>query len=283
MTQVLKGKPVADQLKSELKDRIDKLKSEGINPKLTVLRVGERSDDISYEKGIVKNCENLGIETNLVNLPADSATEDLIDLIEKANEDDSIHGIMLFRPLPKQMDELKVLASINPKKDVDSMTSHNLGKVFEGDFSGNIPATPAAAIAMLKYYGVELEGANVAVINRSTVFGRPFAMMALGENATPIICHSRTKNLEEITKKADVVVTAQGRPKALGKEYFTEDSIIIDVGMSDDDEGNLVGDADFENLDGFVKMITPTLGGVGAITSTILLEQVVKSAETKLD
>lgn len=279
MTQILKGKPAADELKEDLKERIEALKEKSIEPKINVIRMGENPDDISYEKGIVKNAEGLGLKVQLDQIPEDASTEDLLDLIQKGNDDDSIHGMIIFRPLPKQIDEEKIVNAIDPRKDVDCMNPINLARVFEGDMSGNVPATPLAAIRLIKHYGVDLVGANVVCINRSLVFGRPFTMMALNENATPTICHSRTKNMEEITKNADVVVTAQGRAKSLGEEYFTEDSIIVDVGMSPDENGDLAGDADFDNLQDKVKMISPTFGGVGAMTSTILLEQVVKSAE----
>lgn len=279
MTQILKGKPAADELKEDLRKRIEALKEKSIEPKINVIRMGENPDDISYEKGIVKNAEGLGIKVQLDQIPEDASTEDLLELIQKGNDDESIHGMIIFRPLPKQIDEEKIVNAIDQRKDVDCMNPINLARVFEGDLSGNVPATPLAAIRLLKHYGVDLVGANVVCINRSLVFGRPFTMMALNENATPTICHSRTKNMEEITKNADVVVTAQGRARCLGEEFFTEDSIIVDVGMSPDENGDLAGDADFDDLQDKVKMISPTFGGVGAMTSTILLEQVVKSAE----
>ena len=279
MTQILKGKPAADVLKEDIIKRVDELKGKGFPPKLNVIRVGERADDISYEKSIIKNCEALGIEAQLDQIPEDSTTEDLLKLLEASNEDKTINGILIFRPLPKHIDEEAIKMAIDPGKDVDCMSPINLEKVFEGDFSSNVPATPMAAIKIMEHYGINLEGKNIAVINRSMVFGRPFAMMALDRNATPMICHSRTKDLADITKNMDIVVTAQGRAKALGKEYFNEDSIIVDVGMSLDSDGKLSGDADFDNLEEYVSMITPSPGGVGAMTTSILLEQVVNSCD----
>lgn len=279
MAEILKGKPAADALKEKLIEKVEGLKKDGFPPKLNVIRVGERADDISYEKSIIKNCDALGIETQLDQVPEETTTEELLDLLKKSNEDPSINGILIFRPLPKHIDQDLVSMTIDPGKDADCMNPINLEKVFEGDLSGNVPATPMAAVRILEHYGVDLEGKNIACINRSMVFGRPFAMMALDRNATPAICHSRTKNLAEITKNSDIVVTAQGRAKSLTKDYFTEDSIIIDVGMSLDSEGNLSGDADYDNLTDYVSMITPSPGGVGAMTTTILLEQVVNNCE----
>ncbi len=279
MTEILKGKPVADKLKGEIIERVGKLKERGHNPKLAVVRIGDNPNDVSYERGILKNCTNLGIETEVFEKPVEVTTEEMLELFDKLNNDASISGILLFRPVPKHVDEEALRYAINPDKDVDCMHPINLARVFESDFSKLVPATPMAAMKVMEYYGIELEGKNVAVINRSLVFGRPIAMMLLSKNATPMICHSRTKDLPQVTKDADVVVVAIGRARSLGKDYFNEDSIIIDVGVSADKDGKIGGDADFESLEDYVKMITPVPGGVGSVTTTILLDQVVKACE----
>lgn len=279
MTEILKGKPVADAIRENIRERMEVLSQKGHVPKLTVVRIGENPNDISYEKGILKNTEKLGIDTDVVELKEDVTTEEVLELFYELNRDDSVSGILLFRPVPKHIDELLLRKSINPDKDVDCMSPVNLARIFEGDFSRLVPATPMSAIKILEHYGVKLQGKKVAVVNRSLVFGRPIAMMLLDRNATPVICHSRTENLPAILKDADVCIVAMGRARSLGKENFDEDSIIIDVGVSADKDGKIGGDADFDNLVDFVDKITPVPGGVGSVTTTILLEQVVRACE----
>ncbi|MDO5690434.1 MAG: bifunctional 5,10-methylenetetrahydrofolate dehydrogenase/5,10-methenyltetrahydrofolate cyclohydrolase [Tissierellia bacterium] len=281
MTEILKGKPVADQLKEEIKERVRALQGRNLQPKLTVVRIGANPNDISYEKGILKNCGNLGIETEVIERPQEVTTEEMVELLESLNADDAVSGVLLFRPVPRHVDEEVLRNALDPDKDVDCMNPRNLARVFESDFSRLVPATPMAAMKVMEHYGIELEGKTVAVVNRSLVFGRPIAMMLLSKNATPIICHSRTKDLTEVTKNADVVIVAMGRYASVGKDYVTEDSIVIDVGVSEGADGKVGGDADFEALQDYVKMITPVPGGVGSVTTTILLEQVVKACELK--
>lgn len=281
MTEILKGKPVADQLKEEIKERVKALQGRNLQPKLTVVRIGANPNDISYEKGILKNCGNLGIETEVIERPQEVTTEEMVELLESLNADDAVSGVLLFRPVPRHVDEEVLRNALDPDKDVDCMNPRNLARVFESDFSRLVPATPMAAMKVMEHYGIELEGKTVAVVNRSLVFGRPIAMMLLSKNATPIICHSRTKDLTEVTKNADVVIVAMGRYASVGKDYVTEDSIVIDVGVSEGADGKVGGDADFEALQDYVKMITPVPGGVGSVTTTILLEQVVKACELK--
>lgn len=199
--------------------------------------------------------------------------------MEELNGDESISAILVFRPLPKHIDEARIRKAISPAKDVDCMHPLNLARVFEGDMDGFLPGTPKAAVEILLYNKVDLEGKNVVIINRSMVLGKPLAMMLLNENATVTICHSRTKDLPAITKAADVVVTALGRAKFFDENYFNEDSICIDVGISVDDDGNLSGDIDYEPVSEKVKMITPVPGGVGSVTTSLLLSQVVKACK----
>lgn len=279
MTQILKGKPVADKIKEEIASKVEMLKGQGFAPKLAIVRVGENANDISYERGILKNSEKLGIETEVIVKDLQVTTEEMLELFEKLNSDKKVSGILLFRPLPKHIDEEALRNAIDPDKDVDCMHPENLARVFQSDFSRLVPATPMAAMKVMEYYGIDLAGKNVAVINRSLVFGRPLAMMLLGKNATPMICHSKTKDMIKVTNEADVVVVAMGRARSLGKEYFNENSIIIDVGVSLDKDGKIGGDANFEELETYVDMITPVPGGVGSVTNTILLEQVVRACE----
>lgn len=281
MTQILKGKDVATKLKEEIKDRVQQLKDKGTAPKLAVLRVGENPNDLSYEKGILKNCDNLGLESEIVAVEESISTEELLKKMEELNNDDSIHGILMFRPLPKHIDEKQMQEAIDPAKDVDCMHPYNLARVFASDKDTLEPATPRSAMEILKYYDIDLTGKHVVIVNRSMVLGRPLAMMMLSENASPMICHSKTRDLPELTKAADVVVLAAGRAKSFGEEYFNEDSIIIDVGVSEAEDGSIAGDADYDKLVDKVKAITPVPGGVGAMTTTLLLNQVVRACEMK--
>lgn len=279
MAELLKGNVVAKSIKEDMSKRIEKLGESGKYPKLGIVRLGADPSDVSYEKSIIKNCDKLDIKWEVFERETSMTTEELVSLIEELNNNDDISGILVFRPLPKHIDEELIRNTISPMKDVDCMNPLNLEKIFEGDLDGFSPGTPKAAMEILKYNNIELEGKNVVVVNRSMVVGKPLAMMLLKENATVTICHSKTKNLEEITKNADVVIPALGRPGHFGQEYFNEDSIIIDVGVSVTEEGKLSGDIDFDSVSEYVNKITPVPGGVGSVTTTILLNQVVLACE----
>lgn len=282
MERILTSNDLAVKLEENIISRVEKLREENHVPKLAIVRVGENPNDISYEKSLVKKGENYKIDIQRVLLDESITTEELKGEIEKLNNDDSVTGMIIFRPLPKHIDDEVIQQTVCWKKDVDCMTPTNLAKIFQGDFSSFQPATPYASMKILEYYDIDLEGKNVAIVNRSMVLGKPMAMMVLGKNGTPIICHSRTKDLKKILKEADVVVTATGRAKSLTRDFLTEDSIVIDVGVSMGEDGKLSGDADFENLKDFVKGITPRLGGVGKITSTLLMDQIVQAKEKSL-
>ena len=279
MGTLFKGKPVVESLRGDLKRRIELLKNKGIRPTIFILRVGEREDDISYEKGILKNCDIVGLLSCRDVLPEDVTTAEVIKRIEILNNDSMIHGIMLFRPLPKHLDEDLICRSINPEKDIDCMNPANLEKVFEGAADAFAPCTPEAVMAMLAHYEVPLEGASVAVVGRSTVVGKPLAMLLLQKNATVTICHSRTKNLGSVTAAAEVAIAAVGRARFMDESFFSEDSIVIDVGINDDGTGSICGDVDFDKVSKKVKAVNPAIGGVGLITTTILLSHAVASCE----
>ena len=279
MTKILKGSLVAGSIKEDMKTRIDELKGKNIIPTLGIIRLGDNPGDISYEKSIIKACEKMNMEAIVFEQDAKTNTEGLINLMQELNNNPKISGILLFRPLPKHIDEEKIRNSITPDKDVDCMHPLNLEKIFEGNSKGFSPCTPKAAMETLLFNKIELEGKDVVVVNRSMVVGKPLAMMLLDKNATVTICHSRTKDLNKITKAADIVVTALGRPKFFTMDYFNPDSIVIDVGVGVTEEGKLSGDVDYEDVSEKVKMITPVPGGVGSVTTTILLNQVVLAAE----
>lgn len=279
MTKILYGNEVALKIKEDLNLRIDKLKEKNIIPKLAILRMGNKQDDISYERSIIKNCEKLNIETKVYKLKEDILENDFLKLMEELNGEKNIHGILVFRPYPKHLNESIINSAIALNKDIDCMHPLNLEKIFEGDLDGFMPCTPEAVMEILKYYDIDLKGKNIAIINRSMVVGKPLAMMALSNNATVTICHSRTVDLPSITKKADIVVTAIGKAKLIKEEYFNKDSIVIDVSINVDENGKLCGDVDFENVQDKVKAITPVPKGVGSVTTTLLLKHIVEAAE----
>ncbi|NLW22137.1 MAG: bifunctional 5,10-methylenetetrahydrofolate dehydrogenase/5,10-methenyltetrahydrofolate cyclohydrolase [Tissierellia bacterium] len=275
MAEVLRGKAVADQIKEQMKKDIEELAKEDKVPTLAIVRLGNNPGDISYERSIIKNCDAVGIKSKVYERDEDISTQELTELIEELNGDREISGILVFRPLPKHIDEEAIRNVISPLKDVDCMHPLNLEKIFEGNMTGFAPCTPKAAMEILKYYDIPLEGKNVVVVNRSMVVGKPLVMMLLEQNATVTICHSRTKNLPEITRNADIVVVALGKAKFFDEKYFKEDSIVIDVGVSLDEDGKLSGDADYDKVSPLVDKITPVPGGVGSVTTSILLSQVV--------
>ncbi|GAE01677.1 bifunctional 5,10-methylene-tetrahydrofolate dehydrogenase/ 5,10-methylene-tetrahydrofolate cyclohydrolase [Clostridium botulinum B str. Osaka05] len=279
MTKILYGNEVALKIKEDLKLRIDKLKEKNIIPKLAILRMGNKQDDIAYERSIIKSCEKLNIETKVEELKEDILEEDFLKLMERLNNEKDIHGILVFRPYPQHLNENIINSSISLNKDVDCMHPLNLERIFEGDLDGFMPCTPEAVIEMLKYYDIDLKGKNIVIINRSMVVGKPLSMMSLAHNATVTVCHSKTIDLQSITKKADIVVTAIGKAKLVKEEYFNENSIVIDVSINVDENGKLCGDVDFENVKEKVGAITPVPKGVGSVTTTLLLKHIVEAAE----
>ncbi|MHB9924260.1 bifunctional 5,10-methylenetetrahydrofolate dehydrogenase/5,10-methenyltetrahydrofolate cyclohydrolase [Clostridium botulinum] len=279
MAKILYGNEVALKIKEDLNLRIGKLKEKNIIPKLAILRMGNKPDDIAYERSIIKSCEKLNIETKVEELNEDILEEDFLKLMESLNNEKETHGILVFRPYPKHLNENIINSSIALNKDVDCMHPLNLERIFEGDLNGFMPCTPEAVIEILKYYDIDLKGKNIVIINRSMVVGKPLSMMVLSHNATVTICHSKTIDLPSITKRADIVVTAIGKAKLIKEEYFNEDSIVIDVSINVDENGKLCGDVDFENVKEKVGAITPVPRGVGSVTTTLLLKHIVDAAE----
>lgn len=278
-SQIIKGKPVADKISEDLKKEVKSLNEMGIKPKLAIVRVGERADDLAYERGALKRCQNIGIETEVVELDENISQDEFIKAVHKLNEDDKVNGILTFRPLPKHLSEDEIKYEINPKKDIDCFNPINTAKIVENDKTGYPPCTPTAVIEILKHYGINLTGANIVVLGRSMVVGKPLSMLLLNENATVNICHSKTRNLPEIASQADILVAAVGRAKMVKKDYVKDGAIVIDVGVNVDDQGNLCGDVDMEDVLDKVSMITPVPGGVGAVTTSILATNIVKACK----
>lgn len=277
--QIIKGKPVADKISEELIKEVDLLIKEGINPKLTIVRVGARSDDLSYERGALKRCQNIGITTEVLELAEDITQEEYIDLLKRVNDDKNVNGILCFRPLPKHLNEEVIKYVIAPEKDVDCFSPINSAKVMEGDKSGFPPCTPTAVVEILKHYNVDLKGSKVTVLGRSMVVGKPVSMLLLSEHATVTICHSKTKNLSGVAAEADVLIAAIGRAKMVDESFVKDGAVVIDVGINVDEEGNLCGDVDTNAVLDKVSMITPVPAGVGSVTTSILAKHVVKACK----
>lgn len=274
---LLNGKPVADKIKEEIIKTVEECKADRRSlPKLAILRAGERPDDLAYESRILKNCAEIGIEAEATVVDDNIETVNFVETLKRLNDDPGIHGILVFRPLPEQLDMEVINRTIRPEKDIDCMSPVNAEKIFTEDPAGIPPCTPEAVIEILKYYSYELAGKNVSIVNRSMVLGKPLSMLFLSENSTVTICHSKTRDLPRVTAGADIVVTGAGKAKFFGKEYFTGDSVVVDVGINMDN-GNLCGDVDFEAVSNSVAAITPVPGGVGTVTSMILLRHVIKA------
>lgn len=280
MAVLLKGAPVAKAITAELIERAGKLESLGVVPTLAIVRVGEREDDLSYERGALKRCEKVGISCRRYLLPADVSQEDLMGTVTEINEDPSIHGCLIFRPLPEHLEGDAVASALLPKKDVDSMTPASLLSTLSGLGAGYAPCTAEAVLAILDHYGIDLDGANVAVVGRSLVIGKPVASMLLARNATVTTCHTHTKDLAEVCRRADIVVAAAGHARTLGADAVRTGQTVIDVGINWDSQAEkLVGDVDFEAVEPLVDAVTPVPGGVGAVTTAILARHVICAAE----
>ena len=254
----------------------------GIIPKLAVVRVGEREDDLSYERGLMKRFEAVGAVAESVVFPFDVTQEELENGIKTLNEDESVHGILVFRPLPKHLNEDSIKELVTPEKDVDCMGSINNAHVFAQDGKGHAPCTPQAVIEMLDFYGYELTGKKAVVVGRSMVVGKPLAQMLLKKNATVTICHTKTADLREEVQAADFVFACAGVAKMLDASYIREGQIVIDVGINVSD-GKLCGDVDYDSVREIAAAITPVPGGVGSVTTSVLLKHVLSNAVKKYD
>ena len=290
MAKLLLGKEVTDALNANLQTRTAALREKGVTPTLGIIRVGENPSDLSYEKGAVKRAELVGVNVVKFVLPEDASKADVLAAIDKVNADDSIHGVLMFRPLPRHLkaDQTEICNRLDPKKDVDCMTDLSNAGVFEGRSDlGFAPCTPAACMDILDYYGIVGMGKNAVVSGRSLVVGKPAAMMLMGKNATVTVCHTKTVNTAEIARNADILVSAAGVLGSLTKEYVRPGQVVIDVSINWDAEkpnakggkGAIAGDAKFEEVEPIVEAITPVPGGVGSVTTSVLMKHVVEAAE----
>ncbi len=280
MAELWKGAPVAAALSETVSREAEELKANGVIPTLAILRVGQRDDDLAYERGAVKRCEKVGVAVRSVVLPADVDSETFFRTLEQLNNDRGVHGILMFRPLPKQLDGEKARRMLAPEKDVDGCTDGSLAGVFTNTTLGFPPCTAQAAMELLRYYGVELKGKRVAVIGRSLVIGRPVAMMLMHANATVTVCHTRTVDVPSVTKEADILVAASGQMESVGADYLRPGQIVIDVGIGwNEAKQKLCGDVRFEEAEPLAAAITPVPGGVGSVTSAVLAMHVVEAAK----
>ena len=280
MAELLKGKAVAASLNEATRQTFQSLKDKGITVTLAVVRVGNREDDLSYEKGIIRRCEETGVEVNRYILPEDVGIDEFYGLLDRLNKDPDIHGILMFRPLPKHLGNEKARNSIAPQKDVDGCTDASLAGVFTNKPTGFSPCTAEAAMEILKYYHIELAGRNVVVLGRSLVVGRPLAMLLMHENATVTICHTGTLNTPEITRNSDIIISCIGHAENITAEYVKPGQTVIDVGITySETKHKICGDCLFEEVEPIVDKITPVPGGVGSVTTAVLIHHVALAAE----
>jgi 5,10-methylene-tetrahydrofolate dehydrogenase/Methenyl tetrahydrofolate cyclohydrolase len=278
MAQLLKGKEVVTVMNERIKAEVQHLKEQDITPTLGIIRIGERLDDISYEKGASKRCETLGVGVQKIVLAETVSQEELIKVIKALNVDKNIHGILLFCPLPKHLDEHKIKAAIEPEKDVDGITESSMAAVYANQKIGFPACTPQACIEILEHYKISLKGKKAVVIGRSLVIGKPIAMMLLQKDCTVTICHTKTENIQDIVKEADIVIAAAGQAQMIGRNYVSKEQTIIDVGIHVNEEGKLCGDVNSQEVETIVSAITPVPGGVGTVTTSVLVGHVVEAA-----
>ena len=278
MAELLKGAAVAAAITENLLERSRALRSRGVVPTLAILRVGAREEDLAYERGAKSRCAKAEIDVREFLLPEDYTREQLLDAIKTINDDDSIHGCLMFRPLYKREDEAAACALLSPAKDVDAMTSASLSFLLGGG-EGFAPCTAQACIELLDFYGIDPRGKRVAVVGRSLVIGKPVALLLIGRDATVTVCHTKTEDLAEECRRADIVIAAAGRRGVVGAEHLREGQIVLDVGINVDADGKLCGDVDFAAAEPIVAAITPVPGGIGSVTSSVLAKHVIEAAE----
>lgn len=278
MAKIIDGKAISAEIKEELKGKVAEYKKQGVEITLAVVKVGNDPASAVYVRNKEKACEYVGITSRTLALPEETTEEELLKVVNDLNEDKAVNGILVQLPLPKHIDESKVLLAIDSDKDVDGFHPVNVGKMVIGEETF-LPCTPAGIIEMLKRTDVEISGKECVVIGRSNIVGKPMSMLMLKENATVTIAHSRTKDLKEVTKRADILIAAIGKAKFVTADYVKEGAVIIDVGMDRDENGKLCGDVDFDSVSQVASAITPVPGGVGPMTVTMLLVNCLRSVE----
>ena len=279
--KLLLGTTVAKDKTEQLREKVEELHKQGIKPKLVMIRVGDKADDLAYQRSALSRMEKVNILSEVQEFSNDVTEEVFLRQLEENNQNDEVHGILIFLPLPKHLDLKKVKECISPDKDIDAISPVNIARLMNAE-KCFVPCTPKAVMELLSYYNIPLQGKHVVVIGRSMVVGKPVSMLLLNENATVTMTHSKTTNLQELTKRADIIVCALGKSKFLTEEHVSSHSIVIDVGINVDETGALTGDADTEQILPIVKAITPVPRGVGSVTTVMLAKQVIESAERGL-
>ncbi len=284
MADILKGKPVADAINERTAAAVNELKEKGVVPTLCIVRVGERPDDLSYENGAMKRAAAVGVEVVRRIFPADVSEEELVSAIDGINADPAIHGVLLFRPLPRHINEARVCNALSPEKDMDGITDMSMAGVYAQKKLGFPPCTAQAVIELIDHYGIDLTGANVTVIGRSLVIGKPVSMMLIKKNATVTICHTRTRGTADIARNADIIVAAAGSAGMIEAEFVREGQIVIDVGINwSEEKQKIVGDVDLDAVSPIVSAVTPVPGGVGGVTTSVLMSHVAEAARRSLE
>lgn len=280
MAEILKGKPVADAIDEQTKRIVAECAKRGVTPTLAIVRVGEREDDLSYERGAMKRCEAVSVAVQNVILPADIDEATFLKTLRELNDNRDVHGILMLRPLPKQINDTEARRILLPEKDVDGCTDGSNAGVYTNTKCGFAPCTAQAAMEILKYYDIPIEGKRAVVIGRSLVVGRPVAMMLMHENATVTICHTRTKDVCAIAREAEILIAASGQMESIGKAYLNPDQIVVDVGIAwNEEKQKLCGDVLFEEAEQIVRALTPVPGGVGSVTTAVLVRHVAEAAK----
>lgn len=278
--ELLKGAPVSAAIREWAAEEIKQL--QGPIPKLAIIRVGEKPDDMAYERSAVKKMETFGLRVQTFVFPKDISDEEFKEAFQKINKDPDVAGILLLRPLPEQIKEKEIEAMIDPKKDLDGISPVNIAKVFSGDPSGFAPCTAEAVIEILKANDISIEGKRAAVIGRSMVIGKPLSMLLLKENATVTICHTRTKELPEICRQAEILIAAAGKAGMVEESWVSDGAVVIDVGINVDENGKLCGDVDQASMENRNLLLTPVPGGVGAVTTAVLAKHLIQAARSSV-
>lgn len=282
MATIIDGKAVSAAIREEIAKEVETFKAQtGVTPGLAVIIVGEDPASTVYVRNKHKACLDVGMFSEVRRMKEETTEEELLAVIDEMNRDDKLHGILVQLPLPKHIDEKKVIRAIAASKDVDAFHPENVGKIMIGDYD-LLPCTPAGVMALLDYYKVEIQGKECVVIGRSNIVGKPQALLLLERNGTVTVCHSRTKNLSEVTRRADILVAAVGLPRFVTADMVKEGAVVIDVGINRDENGRLVGDVDFEAVEKKASAITPVPGGVGPMTITMLLKNTLTAARVAL-
>ena len=280
MAQLIDGKKISKEIKDELKERVAEYKAQGVEIAMAVIQVGQDPASTVYVGNKKKACEYIGIKSVAYELPEETTEEELLEIIEKLNQDDSIYGILVQLPVPKHINEDRIIKAIHPKKDVDGFHPQSVGALSIGQ-PGFVSCTPAGIIQLLKRSGISIEGKECVVIGRSNIVGKPMSLLLLRENGTVTICHSKTKDIKEVTERADILVVAIGKPKMIDASYVKEGAVVIDVGIHRDANNKLCGDVDFESVEPVASAITPVPGGVGPMTIAMLMNNCVEAVEIR--